>query len=267
MTSAAVGMSGGGDRPEAGERQSSQTPAPAAQSSHLHLPARFLNATELGTRLVGMVGALLLIWLAFHILTGGLFLTPRNLWNLSVQAAPVAIMATGMALIIISRNIDLSIGSMLGFLGMIMGVIQADLLPKLLGFEHPATWVIALAAGLALGVVIGALQGSLIAYLGLPSFIVTLGGLLVWRGAAWWVTSGQTVAPLDSRFRLMGGGTEGSIGAAWSWTVGILACVALLLAQAHARRRRQKFHFPLRPMAAEIFLGGVCVSSPSARWR
>ena len=235
----------------------SQTPAPAARSSHLHLLARFLSATELDTRLVGMVGALLLIWLAFHILTGGLFLTPRNLWNLSVQAAPVAIMATGMALIIITRNIDLSIGSMLGFLGMIMGVIQADLLPKLLGFEHPATSVIALAAGLALGVVIGALQGSLIAYLGLPSFIVTLGGLLVWRGAAWWVTSGQTVAPLDSRFRLMGGGTEGSIGAAWSWTVGILACVALLLAQAHARRRRQKFHFPLRPMAAEIFLGGV----------
>jgi D-xylose transport system permease protein len=219
--------------------------------------ARLLKATELDTRLLGMVGALLLIWIAFHLLSGGLFLTPRNLWNLSVQAAPVAIMATGMALVIITRNIDLSIGSMLGFLGMIMGVIQADLLPKLLGFEHPATWLIALAAGLALGVVIGALEGSLIAYLGLPSFIVTLGGLLVWRGAAWWVTSGQTVAPLDSRFRLMGGGTEGSIGAAWSWAVGVLACVALVLAQAHARARRKQFHFPLRPMAAEVFLGGV----------
>jgi D-xylose transport system permease protein len=217
----------------------------------------FFRATELDTRLLGMVGALLLIWIAFHLLSGGLFLTPRNLWNLSVQAAPVAIMATGMALVIITRNIDLSIGSMLGFLGMIMGVMQADFLPRLLGFEHPATWVIALAAGLALGVVIGALQGSLIAYLGLPSFIVTLGGLLVWRGAAWWVTSGQTVAPLDSRFRLMGGGTEGSIGAAWSWAVGVLACVALVLAQAHARARRKKFHFPLRPMAAEVFLGGV----------
>jgi D-xylose transport system permease protein len=217
----------------------------------------FFRATELDTRLLGMVGALLAIWIAFHLLSGGLFLTPRNLWNLSVQAAPVAIMATGMALVIITRNIDLSIGSMLGFLGMIMGVIQADLLPRLLGFEHPATWVIALAAGLALGVVIGALQGSLIAYLGLPSFIVTLGGLLVWRGAAWWVTSGQTVAPLDSRFRLMGGGTEGSIGATWSWAVGVLACVTLLLVQAHARARRKQFHFPLRPMAAEVFLGGV----------
>src|SRR6202046_3837002 len=112
----------------------------------------FLRATELDTRLLGMVGALLVIGVAFPLLSGGLFLTPRNLWNLSVQAAPVAIMATGMALVIITRNIDLSIGSMLGFLGMIMGVIQADLLPKLLGFEHPATWLIVLAVGLAVGV-------------------------------------------------------------------------------------------------------------------
>ena len=80
---------------------------------------------------------------------------------------------------------------------MVMGVIQADLLPKLLGFEHPATWILTLAGGLLLGVILGAFQGFVIAYLGIPAFIVTLGGLLVWRGAAWWVTSGQTVAPLD----------------------------------------------------------------------
>ena len=84
----------------------------------------------------------LLIWIVFHILSGGLFLTPRNLWNLSVQSAPVAIMATGMVLVIVTRNIDLSVGSMLGFLGMVMGVIQVDVLPKLLGFEHPATWIL-----------------------------------------------------------------------------------------------------------------------------
>ena len=85
-------------------------------------------------------------------LSGGLFLTPRNLWNLSVQTSSVAIMATGMVLVIVTRNIDLSVGSMLGFIGMIMGVVQADLLPKLLGFEHPATWILALAGGLVLGV-------------------------------------------------------------------------------------------------------------------
>jgi D-xylose transport system permease protein len=219
--------------------------------------ARFLKSTELDTRLLGMIGALLAVWIVFHVLSGGLFITPRNLWNLSVQSSPVAIMATGMVFVIVTRNIDLSIGSMLGFIGMIMGVIQADLLPKFLGFEYPATWALTLAAGLALGVMLGALQGYVIAYLGIPSFIVTLGGLLVWRGAAWWVTSGQTVAPLDDRFVLLGGGPEGSIGAYWSWIVGLVVCAAIVLSLAHGRARRKKFKFPLRPMAGEIFLGAI----------
>ena len=140
--------------------------------------SRFLKSAEIDTRMLGMVCALALIWIAFHLLSGGLFLTPRNLWNLSVQSSSVAIMATGMVLVIVTRNIDLSVGSMLGFIGMVMGVIQVDLLPKLLGFEHPATWIIALGAGLVLGVALGAFQGCLIAYLGIPSFIVTLGGLI-----------------------------------------------------------------------------------------
>ncbi len=127
-------------------------PAPHARPSHLHPIGVFLKATELDTRMLGLVGALLLIWIAFHVLSGGLFLTPRNLWNLSVQSSSVAIMATGMVLVIVTRNIDLSIGSMLGFIGMIMGVTQADLLPKLLGFDHPATWILTLAVGLLLGV-------------------------------------------------------------------------------------------------------------------
>jgi D-xylose transport system permease protein len=232
-------------------------PAQRARPSRLPSLAVFLKATELDTRMLGMVGALLLIWIVFHVLSGGLFLTPRNLWNLSVQSSSVAIMATGMVLVIVTRNIDLSVGSMLGFIGMVMGVVQAEMLPKLLGFEHPATWILALAGGLLLGVILGAFQGLVIAYLGIPSFIVTLGGLLVWRGAAWWVTSGRTVAPMDGTFRLMGGGPEGAIGATWSWIVGLVACVAVVLLLANGRVRRRKFHFPLRPIAAEVFLGGV----------
>ncbi len=218
---------------------------------------RFLKATEFDTRMLGMVGALLLIWIAFHVLSGGLFLTPRNLWNLSVQSSSVAIMATGMVLVIVTRNIDLSIGSMLGFIGMVMGVIQADVLPKLIGFENPATWALTLATGLTLGAILGAFQGYLIAYLGIPAFIVTLGGLLVWRGAAWWVTSGQTVAPLDATFKLIGGGPEGSIGALWSWVVGLAACAAVVFLLAHGRAQRQRVRFALRPIAAEIFVGGI----------
>jgi D-xylose transport system permease protein len=219
--------------------------------------SRFLKTAELDPRALGMVGALALIWIAFQVLSGGLFLTPRNLWNLSVQSSAVAIMATGMALVIITRNIDLSVGSMLGFVGMVMGVVQTDLLPKLIGFDHPATWVLALAAGLILGGTLGALQGAAVAYLGIPSFVVTLGGLLVWRGAAWWVTQGRTVAPLDATFRLIGGGPQGAIGATWSWIVGCGACVAVVAALIHGRARRKTFGFVLRPLVAEIVLGAL----------
>ena len=215
---------------------------------------RFFRATEIDTRLLGMVGALLIIWIGFQLLTGSLFLTPRNLWNLSVQTASIAVMATGMVLVIVTRNIDLSVGSVLGFVGMIMGVMQAELLPQMIGFNNPATWIITLAVGLMLGAAIGAFHGVIIAFLNVPSFIVTLGGLLVWRGATWFVTSGRTVAPMDATFRLMGGGTEGSIGATASWTVGIIACIAIIATIVHSRNQRKRFGFPRRPVWAEYFL-------------
>ena len=135
------------------------------------------RALEVDARLLGLIGALVIIWIGFNIMSGGLFLTPRNLWNLSVQSASVGIMATGMVLIIVSRNIDLSVGSVLTFTGMTMAMLQTQWLPAgLLG--QPYTWIIVLAIGLALGAAIGTLQGFIIAYLGVPSFIVTLGGLL-----------------------------------------------------------------------------------------
>ena len=77
-----------------------------------------------------MLGALVVIWLVFHAVTGGLYLTPRNLFNLSVQTSSVAVMATGMVFVIVTRNIDLSVGSLLGFLGMIMGVAQVHSCPR-----------------------------------------------------------------------------------------------------------------------------------------
>jgi D-xylose transport system permease protein len=235
----------------------SDAPLDRARASESGAVGRFLRATELDTRMLGMVAALVIIWIGFHILSGGLFLTPRNLWNLSVQSASVAVMATGMVLVIVTRNIDLSVGSILGFVGMVMGVVQVELLPQYLGFGHPAIWIIALLAGLLVGAAIGGLHGYIIAYLGVPAFIVTLGGLLIWRGMAWWMTSGRTVAPMDPTFRLMGGGSEGSIGSFWSWVIGIVACLAVAVALANGRRQRKRFRFPLRPVWAEVLLGAV----------
>lgn len=237
----------------------SNLPLDRARESESGPIRKFLNATELDTRMLGMVGALLIIWIGLHILSGGLFLTSRNLWNLSVQSSSVAIMATGMVLVIVTRNIDLSVGSVQGFIGMVMGVAQAEFLPRVLGIPlgSPSMWIIALVSGLVVGLLIGALQGFLIAYLAIPAFIVTLGGLLVWRGAAWWVTSGRTVAPLDPTFQLMGGGPAGSIGATWSWVVAIIACLAVVFMLVNGRRQRKRFKFPQRPIWAETFLGVV----------
>ncbi len=211
----------------------------------------FFRKLELDPRLVGMLAALALIWIGFDILTGGSFLTPRNLWNLSVQSSSIAVMATGMVLVIVTRNIDLSVGSLLGFVGMIIGVTQATILPALWGFENPLTWIVAVVIAIIAGGAIGAIQGAAVAYLGVASFIVTLGGQLIWRGAAWWVTTGQTVAPLDGRFQKIGGGIEGSIGSTASWVIGIVAIVLALATMINLRRRRERYGFSVRPLWAE----------------
>ena len=215
------------------------------------------DTARIDARMIGMIAALAVIWLGFNWLSGGAFLTPRNLWNLSVQTASVAVMAAGMVLVIVARHIDLSVGSILGLVGMIMGVTQAEFLPKILGFDHPLIWVIALAVGLVVGAAIGLLQGAIVAYLGVPAFIVTLGGLLVWRGCAWWVTSGRTVAPMDDAFRRMGGGIEGAIGANWTWIVALIAFAAIVWRTLHARRRRRQVGFALRPVWAEVAVAGL----------
>jgi len=221
---------------------------------------RFLRATEIDTRLLGMVFALVAIWVGFHLFGyfkngSGAFLTPRNLWNLSVQTASIGIMACGMVLVIITRHIDLSVGSMLGFCAMIMGLLQVEILPQYLGLGHPSIWVITCIAGMALGTLIGAFHGALVAYGRIPAFIVTLGGLLVWRGAAFLVARGRTISPVDSTFALLGGGPYGSVGEVGSWIVGILACAGIIWLLLHGRAQRRKFDFPLRPVWAEWFLG------------
>ena len=239
-----------------------QTTTPKSAPKSIGPVARFFKDTELDTRLLGMLGALALIWVGFHLFgaifrDGGFFLTPRNLWNLSVQTASIGIMATGMVLVIITRHIDLSVGSILGFCAIIMGVVQVNILPQFLGLGHPLIWIIAVLVGIACGTFIGAFHGALIAYGKIPAFIVTLGGLLVWRGAAFLVARGETISPVDETFSLLGGGPYGAIGSTGSWIVGILGCAAVLGLIIMGRRKRTVFHIAQRPIWAETFLAVV----------
>ncbi|MEM8752838.1 MAG: sugar ABC transporter permease, partial [Pseudomonadota bacterium] len=224
-------------------------------------PRRGLVETlELDTRLLGMIGAFVLLCLAFDLATDGRFLTPRNVFNLTIQTVSVAIMATGMVFIIVCRHIDLSVGALLATCSAAMAMIQTAVLPDILGVGHPAIWLIAVLSGLVVGVAIGAFHGWLVGYLTIPAFIVTLGGLLIWRNVGWYMTDGQTIGPLDETFRLFGG-TNGTLGAFWSWIVGGLAALAAAGAIWAARGRKKKHGFAVKPLWAEFALMAVAVGA------
>ena len=194
-------------------------------------------------RAFSLFGLLAAIAVVFHILSGGLFLTPRNLYNLVVQTSVVAILATGMTLVIVTRNIDLSVGSVLGFTGMIMALLQIELFPS----DATWNWPVTILIGLALGSLIGAWHGAWIAYLGVPSFVVTLGGLLIFRGAAFEVAQGRTLAPFQPGYQLIGGGLDGALGVSGSWTLFGVVVALYLLSELLSHRRQKRLGFNTAP--------------------
>jgi len=218
----------------------------------------FVRTLELDTRLLGMIGAFVILCVVFDLLTGGRFLTPRNVFNLTIQTVSVAIMATGMVFVIVTRNIDLSVGALLATTSAVMAMTQTWILPNLLGLGlgHPLIAPISIIVGLLIGALIGAFQGYLVGYLTIPAFIVTLGGLLVWRNTAWYMTNGQTIGPLDPNFQVFGG-TNGTLGATWSWALAVLA-VGFALYGIWAARRNKKAHgFELKPLWAEYVIAAI----------
>jgi D-xylose transport system permease protein len=171
-----------------------------------------------------MIVVLAGIWLYFHWATNSIFLTPRNLSNLATQMAVTGILAVGMLMLIVSGNIDLSVGSVLGFAG---GIAAYSL--SMLGYGLPAAIVFAV----AVGVVIGTFQGALTAYLNIPAFIVTLGGLLAWRGAVKWLLGGNTVPVADETFKAIG---QKNIPQETGWALAIVGVVfAIIMAYRRAR--------------------------------
>src|SRR4029079_14191936 len=221
-----------------------------------------LAQNEIDVRLFGMLIAFIAILIGFNIISGGKFFSPNNMVTLAVQASGIAIIATGMVLVIVSRNIDLSVGSLVGVIAMTYALLMTNILPDVLGLsaDFPFRWAIALALGIALGAAIGALQGFIIAYIGVPSFIVTLGGLLSIRGVVWYLSSGAAVSGLDANFQLIGGGAQGSLGGPLTWALAIVGCIAIVGFLINGHRQRRRFGFPVRPMWAEVLLGVVgCV--------
>lgn len=146
-------------------------------------------------RLYAMVIALVCVWVIFTLLTGGTFLSTRNLSNLSRQAAVTAILAVGMVLVIVSANIDLSVGFGSGLLGAVAAILHV-------WWGQPI--VLTLIAVIGLGILLGLMQGYLVAYQRVPAFIVTLGGFLVYRGLMLAFTKGETIRLPDNWLKSIG---------------------------------------------------------------
>lgn len=221
-----------------------------------------IDTLELDVRLLGMLMAFAAVAVVFTIWTGGTFVGPRNVFNIAVQTVPVAIMACGMVFVIVSRNIDLSVGSMLAMCSAIMAMSQAYWLPSLFGLEYgnPVILVATILIGLASGALMGAISGWLVGYQGIPSFIVTLGGLFVWRNVNWFTTNGQSVSLTDPNL-LMFGGTEGVLGATASWALGIVAAAVAVWAIVTSRRNKQRHGFIVKPVWAETVMAGLIVGT------
>jgi len=229
------------------------TSMPAAGARKRALSDTIALAAGLDARLLVMLLILVAIWLGFDFATHGTFLSARNLFNLSLQVSVVGIMTCGMVLVIVARHIDLSVGSQLGFIGVFGALLQTEILP----IDGATTWWLTCLAMLALGALIGLIQGALVAYAGIPSFVVTLGGLLFFRNAAYQINEGRTISPLDQTFQLLGGGLEGTIGAFWSWVVGIVAVAAVALLVLRNRRRRRSHGVEARSPTMDAILIAV----------
>ena len=231
-----------------------------------------LASTELDTRLLGMVIALVVIWIAFNIRSGGDFLTARNLWNLSVQSTSIAIMATGMVLIIVSRNIDLSVGSLLGFLGYTMAIVQTDGMIAFFGLDvtigglrnSSYAWIVALAVGVVLGALIGGLTGlhrrlrrGPLVHRDARRLPRLAGRDLPHRGQAGPdARPARRDVPAASAAEREERSASGGAGCSPSWPAPVSRSASTC-----SRRRRQRYDLAVRPMWVDVGLGVVgCVA-------
>ena len=205
----------------------SQTSDVANEITPLTKIGKFKIPTEL-LRAYTMVFALIAIWIYFHYSTGNIFLEPRNFSNLMRQTSVTGVLAVGMLMVIITGQIDLSVGSVVGLAGGIAAIAQGwlgwGLIPSL-------------SAGIAVGISIGLVQGGLTAYLNIPAFIVTLGGLLAWRGVILGLSRGETIPLRLQSFKSIG---QDYVGPTIGWIIAALAVAAIVwmtIARNRARRR------------------------------
>ncbi|MFD8816159.1 multiple monosaccharide ABC transporter permease [Streptomyces sp. NPDC059627] len=224
----------------------SPAPAPPGRSGSAvdgGLLRLVLDGLRRNMRQYGMLIALGLIVALFAVWTNGDLLLPRNVSNLVLQNSYILILAIGMMMVIIAGHIDLSVGSLTAFVGAFAAVLTVN---------HGVPWPIALVLCLVMGAVAGSLQGVLIAYLGIPSFIVTLAGMLLFRGLTEILLQGQTIGPFPNGLQNLGNGFLPEVGPHTNYhnitmLLGIVLIAAVVWQEFRDRRRQQEFSLDVLP--------------------
>lgn len=199
-------------------------------------------------RQYGIVGALGVIVVLFQILTDGKLLLPNNVASLIQQNAYVMILALGMIIVIIAGHIDLSAGSVVGFVGAFVAVLMR---------EQSWPWWLAIVGAIVIGMLVGAWQGFWVAYVGVPAFIVTLAGWLAFRGLAILILGGKTIASFPQEFVAI---SNKSVGNFLGWlggsrdtvtiVLGVLVIAAMVVGQLRARQTLRKHDLSVEPFSA-----------------
>lgn len=206
--------------------------------------SRLKTALRGNFRQYGMVVALVLIVILFQVWTSGILLKPLNVTNIVQQNGYILILAIGMVIVIISGHIDLSVGSIAGFVGAMSAVLM---------IRYDMPWPVAVVVCLLLGALIGAWQGFWIAYVGIPSFIVTLAGMLVFRGATQYLLEGQSIAPFPRSFSQVSSGFLPEVGGAslYHWPtviLGVFVMAAAIWQHVRQRRTQARYGFDVLPL-------------------
>ena len=223
-----------------------------------------IKAQSLGTRvfqsvrrniqsyilLIAVVG----IWTIFYFATKGSYLDPQNISNLFRQMAVTSFLSIGMVLVIVTGGIDLSVGKLAGFVSVVCAYLQFYVWFKYLPGQVVLPAILSVIGGLLVGVIAGVVQGYIIAYLGLPAFIVTLGGMWLFNGLILLVTQGKTIAAHQPVFSDI---AQGYIPPAWGWVIFVLIAVLLLWNVFSGRRSKQKYGFEPRPLYLDLVTVGI----------
>ncbi len=196
-----------------------------------------------------IIFALVAIWGVFAIGTKGTYFSPQNISNLFRQMTVTSFLAIGMVLVMVTGGIDLSVGKMAGFVSVIVARFQKDVWFAIIPDQPILAAFLSVIVGIIVGILFGSFQSYIIAYLRVPSFIVTLGGQFILSGGILLATQGKTIAANQEGFSFIG---QGYFRPPYDWIMGIVVVLILFGLMFLNRRNKVKYGFELKPIIQDI---------------